>query len=79
MEEHNEEWLLSKGWEKIEGYKIDVSTIDDASDGKDIFYVGSIEDLDGINKCWFYSNEKYPDFGTDDIDEAIKYQEEDES
>lgn len=72
-QEHNEKWLLSRGWTKTKGFKIESEEIANMAES-DTFFVPSIEDLDGISECTYYELESL-EFATDDLDEAIDMQE----
>lgn len=75
MSEHDEKWLLSRGWTKTKGFKIDSELMDDIFDGRGEVFVPSIEDIDAIEECEYYEKEE---FATDDIDEAIESEEDSE-
>ncbi len=73
-EKHDEKWLLSKGWEKIKGFKVDHTMI---SDDYEMSYweQSAFEDL--AKKCTFYQNLDINDeFASEDLDECIEMQEE---
>lgn len=73
-EKHDWKWLMSKGWIKCKGYCVNVEEIQD--NGFDTFYTESLDDV-GITKCYYYMNEEeFPEYATEDIDEAIRLQEE---
>lgn len=74
--EHNEKWLLSKGWEKRKGVKVDFEEVGNVCDDRNPCFFDSVEDIEGIKKCNYYYNENYDEeFATDDLDNAIEAQE----
>lgn len=72
-EQHDEVWLLKKGWKKIEGVKLDHSFIDESCD----YSFWRREDVpDFMTPCTFYSPPDAEEYCTEDVDEAIDKQEE---
>jgi hypothetical protein len=69
-EEHNEKWLLSKGWTKHKGFKVNH---DELSEGNYTFFE-CIKDF--ASECIYYGNPKNDEEGYDDLDDAIERQEE---
>jgi hypothetical protein len=68
--EHNEEWLFSRGWRKVDGWKVDSEVVD--SDYAFNFF----EDLgDVATKCEYYLNEER-EIACEFLDDAIDTEEE---
>lgn len=72
-EEHDEKWLLSKGWNKVKGIRVDTDEINHMSESE-TFFIPSLDDLEGITECDYYEV-KDGEFATDDLYEAIEQQE----
>jgi len=68
-EKHDEKWLLSRGWNKYKGYKVDH---DQLAEG-DYTFFESVSDF--ATKCTYYTQEE-GELGYDDLDSAIEFQEE---
>jgi hypothetical protein len=68
--EHDEKWLLSKGWKKFEGYRVDHDVF---SEG-DYSFFESVEDF--CRKCIYYVNPKNDEEAYEEIDDCIERQEE---
>ena len=66
---HNEKWLLSKGWTKNKGYKVDHEVL---SEG-DYTFFDSIDEF--AEKCTYYTDPNNEEFGSDDLDKCIEIQE----
>jgi hypothetical protein len=69
--EHDEKWLLSKGWKKIKGFKIFNDMI--VSD-YDVSFWEDISDV--VQPAEFYQDPIDEEFATDDLDECLERQDE---
>lgn len=71
-EKHDEKWLLSKGWTKVDGYKVCYEEL-----GEGEFDIEFFSELpEGITKSVFYESPKDDDYASDDLNECIEMQEE---
>ena len=74
MEEHDEKWLLSKGWERVEGYRLEHEMI---SEDHEVSFWHKDAFKDVAKECVFYQNHDVnKEFASDDLDECIEMQEE---
>lgn len=69
-EKHDENWLLSKGWKKINGWKIDHEMLE--SDYEVSFW----EDIsDVVKKTTYYQSPHSDEWANDDLDDCIEQEE----
>ena len=73
-EKHDEKWLLSKGWERVKGYRVESDLMN--TDHEVSFWSKDAFD-DFVKECIFYQNlELNDEFASDDLDDCIEMQEE---
>ena len=68
-----EEWIISKGWIKTAGYKIDLEALRNNPDEWDLMFIPKDDLVDFVVETDFWMHESWEEQAFDEVDDVIDF------